>query len=836
MFPQADVLWKEARLTLRGLRRELAFTLFSIVLLALGIGLASAVFTLLWQAIYAQLPVPDAARIFTFRTNVTHNGRSDSDAMNAETFSVPTYRYLADHLEGIGTVARHGEYVNVQIAAESRHLAADFVSGNFFQVLGVKAAIGRTIEDTNDTFSDQRFVAVLAYDFWQQAFGGQISVWNRVLRVNGVPFRVIGVAPPGFRSLISGQGPQIYLPVAAFADVNPGWHGYDDWGLRWLNAFVRLPQGLDRAQAEAKLQPVYRAAVRQELTSEGTQTAEYLKELSHEFLSLVPASQGDHGMLDLWKEPLRILQWMTLAVLLLAAINVAGLTVVRAVKHRREMSIRYAVGATRTAVMRLYFLQTLALSVAGGLLGLLVARWGAKFLVHLARMDRNGGFISRFSGESLWLHGAAVLATALLVPIFPAWQAGRVRLAEGLNDGAQTHSATRSQALARRSLAAAQIALSLVLVIAAGLFAKALHKLVSVPVGFRPEHLTVFSVDPKLSHATPEGTELLCANIARRIGSEPGVQSVSYGTGGPFPEDADSIVVIPGNHVAHDAAKHQSGTRSTIGPNYLATLGIPLVAGREFNERDRAKTANVVILNQAIARQLFGEANAVGQTVALFNGVDPNWLATVVGVVADHHQSWRRSTGSLVYTPAQQATRVTEMTYYVRTRSAALPEQTIRDVVRSEAPSISSYDVATMETRMAEFASGERAMAVLVGAFALLALTIAATGVYGVVAYGASLRTAEFGVRVAVGAQAGHIAWLVLREMLLILASGLVLAVPITYYGLSIVRHQLEGVSFREPLLYAGAVFVLAFCGLAASVMPAVRALRVSVGSALRHG
>ena len=264
MIPRMDVLWREATLTLRGLRRERTFTLLSIVLLALGSGLASAVFTLLWQAIYAQLPVPDAARLFTFRTNVTHYGRSESDAMSAETFSVPTYRYLASHLgEGMGTVARHGEYVNVLATGEPRHLPADFVSGNFFQVLRVKAAIGRTIEESNDTPSDARFVAVLAYDFWQQAFGGQVIAWNRVFRVNGVPFRVIGVAPPGFRSLISGQGPQIYLPIAAFADVNPGWRGYNDWGLRWLNAFVRLPTGLDRSQAEAKLQPVYRVAVRQ---------------------------------------------------------------------------------------------------------------------------------------------------------------------------------------------------------------------------------------------------------------------------------------------------------------------------------------------------------------------------------------------------------------------------------------------------------------------------------------------------------------------------------------------------------------------------------------------
>lgn len=834
MYTQADVLWKEASLTLRGLRREWAFTFFTVALLALGIGLASAVFALLWQAIYAQLPVPDAARIFTFSTNVMHNGRSDSDS-STETFSVPTYRFLASHWGGgAETVARHGQHVNLKTAEGAKHVLADFVSGNFFRVLRVRPAIGRAITDAQDQPTDERFVAMLSYDFWQEAFGGQMSAWNSTLRVNGITFRVVGVAPPGFHGLISGQSPQVYLPVAAFGDVNPGWHGDRDWAIRWLNAFTRLPPKLNRTQAEAELQAVYRAAVREELASEGAQAPEYLAELSHEYLSLVPAARGDHGMLDRWQEPLRILQWMTLAVLLLAAINVAGLTIVRAVKQRREISIRYAVGATRTAIMRLYFLQTFALAFAGGLLGLLVARWGAHFLVHLGRMDRNGEFTYHETGYALVLHAIAVLATALFIGIFPAWQAGRGALVQSLNDGAQTHSAGRSQATVRRLLAVAQIALSLTLAIAAGLFAKALSKLVNVPVGFRPEHLTVFSVDPKLARATPESTELLWENLARRVKTLPGVEAVTYGTGGPFPQQTDAIVMFPGEHADHEAP-HQTGIRDIIGPSYFKTLGIPLIAGREFDDRDRAKTANVALVNQTLARKLFSEGNAVGRTVTFFNGLDTNWMATVVGVVADHHQSWRRATASLVYTPAQQTQRITDVTYYVRTRGAPVAESEIRDAVHTEAPGLSAYEVTTMQSRMAEFASGERAMAILVGAFALLALLIASTGIYGAIAYGASLRTAEFGVRIAVGAQQSQIVWLVLREMLFILGSGIILAVPLTYYGLVLVRHQLTGVSIREPFIYAAAVSVLACCGLAASVIPARRATRISVGSALRH-
>src|SRR5581483_1883164 len=554
--------------------------------------------------------------------------------------------------------------------------------------------------------------------------------------------------------------PKLYLPLAVYNDLNPGWRGDGDWALRWLNAFVRLSPHLSRQAAEAQFQPVYRAAVRQELASEGTQPPQYLRELSHEYVSLVPASQGVHGMLDRWKEPLRILQWMTLAVLLLAAINIAGLMVARAVKQRHEVLIRYAVGATRMAVMRLRFLEALAVSVAGGLLGLLVARWSIRLLLYLARMDQAQSFTMHGpQGWLLWAHWTAAILVGLLVGFFPAWHAARINVAEGLNEGALTHSGSRSQALTRRLLASAQIALSLVLVIAAGLFAQALHQLVSVPVGFNPEHLTVFSIDAKLAHANVQNTEMLWAAIAHRFETAPDVQAVTYGMGGPFPQDADAAVVFPGNTTAKH---HQTGIRSIVGPRYFATLGIPIVAGREFASRDRANTPDVVILNQTLARKLFGKEDPVGRTVAVFNGA-----RSELGRDGGRHR--RRSLSILA---AQQGRRVTDMTYYVRTRHGTLSEQTIRQLVRGEAPAIAPYDIATMQTRMAGFASGERAITLLVGVFAALALVIAALGIYGVVSYSASLRTAEFAIRISVGARPADIIRLVLREAALILGAG----------------------------------------------------------------
>jgi putative ABC transport system permease protein len=828
------VFLKETAITLRSLRKERSFAALTVILLAFGIGLASAVFMLLWQAIYAQLPIPQPTQVFTFSSNVIHNGRSDSDAM-AQTFSVPTYRYLADHFNAsAGVIARHGELVNVEITGGPQHVLADFVSGNFFEVLGVRPMLGRSFGNRDDQDSTERAVAVLSYEFWQDAYGGDVSAWNTVLRVNGVPFRAVGVSPPGFRGLIAGQSPKVYLPMSAFADVNPGWHGDHDWSLRWVNAFVRLPANVSRAAAEAELQAIYRTAVREELASEVHPSEEYLRELSHEHLSLVPAAQGVHAMLDQWGEPLRILQWMTLALLSLAVINVAGLALVRGLRRRRELLIRCTVGATRPQVMRLHFQESLILALAGGLLGLWIARYGAELLVRLAHMDQRDVFSYGLHGWALGTHWAAVLVTGLVVGWFPAWQTAKLDLSAGLKEGALTHSATKSQALIRRTLSAAQVALSLVLVIAAGLFAKSLQNLVTVPVGFNPGHLTVFSVDAKLTDSTVQSSEVLWANIARRLKETPGVEDVTYGTGGPFPQGADMAVVIPSTNTT-ERSKYQSGMRSIIGPRYFHTLGIPVIAGREFDERDRTNMPDTVILNQTMARKLFGKSNPIGQTVTMFNGLDPNWLASVVGVVADHHQSWTRANAPLVYTPAQQARRITEITYYVRTFGPTIPETVIRAIVRQEAPSLAAYDVATMRSRMGAFASSNRAMAVLVGAFALFALVIAGVGIYGVVSYSASLRALEFGVRLSFGATQWDIARLVLKEALIILACGVMLGAPLTYVTLLIVRHQLVRVSLVEPGIYGTALLLLTMCSLVPAWIPAERAKRLSVIDALRR-
>jgi putative ABC transport system permease protein len=847
MLSRCEVLLKEAAISLRALRRDRTFTSISAALLALSMGMTSAVVSLIWQVTYAQLPVPDPAHIYTLSTSVTHMGRFENDVPEgpASLFSTPSFRYLAERFHsGSGMIARHGERVNIETAQGASHLGADFVSGNFFDVLGVRPIFGRAIEPEDDSLSHDYFVAVLSYSFWEEAFGGQLSAIGSSVRVNGISFRIIGIAPPRFEGLIAGQNPQVYLPLAAFPALNPSWHAFDDWSVHWLHLFLRAPANLPPARIEAELAPAYHAAVRQELTSQGPQAPDYLNQLAHARLSLAPAPQGIHGMLNRWEEPLRVLLWMTVAVLLLVVINVAGLMVVRSIKQRQEMLVRYALGANRMAIMRLYLIQTVALALVGGIAGIWIAHWGARLLIHLARMDVNDAVHANFGLSVLGLHGTAAAFAGLLAGILPAWYAARLDLASGLNEGAVTHSADRSHSRSRRILASAQIALSLVLLIVAGLFAVALHDLVSVPLGFNPDRLLLFSIDPKMAGTSPQAAAALFARIEQRLRSTPGVQNVSYGTGGPFPQGTDVAVVIPGrmagNHVItgtiQPKSKHQSGMRSIIGPGYFRTLGVPLLAGREFDERDRANAPGAVIINETLAHQLYGKASPVEQTVTLFNGLDPNWLATIVGVVADYRVSWTRPHPKLIYTPAQQARDLQEMTFYVRaTPHGRLSAPEISALIQREAPGISAYDVQSMPQRMAEFASGQRAITILAATFAALALLIALVGIYGVVAYSSSLRTVEFGVRMAVGAESRHILGLILREATLILAGGLLLAAPLAGFGLQMIRTQLFAVRINHVLVYVAAVLLIVACAVIAVLIPARRAAHLNVQTALRH-
>ena len=613
--------------------------------------------------------------------------------------------------------------------------------------------------------------------------------------------------------------------------INPGRNKSNDWSVRWLNLFFRLPLERSVGRAEAELNPIYRQAVRQELATEPAQSADYLRELSHERASLIPASQGVHGMLDQWQEPLKILQWLTAAVLLLTCINVAGLTVVRSVKQKQEILVRYAIGASRAALVRLYFLQALVISVAGGVAALWLAHWGAALLLHLSRVDT---LTTSLNSSALAFHWLIATAAALLIGLFPAWHAGRVSLAAGLAASASTHSGTSSHALTRRALAAVQIALCLVLLITAGLFAKSLDRLVSVPVGFNPDHLMLFSVDPKLPGSNVEATRQLYFNLQRKLEQTPGVQSVTYGTGGPFPQSADSAVLIPARKSA--AQEHASGMASIVGPRYFATLGIPLIAGREFDDRDRAGMPASVVINETLARKLFGARSPVGQPVIIFNGLDPNWPATIIGVAADYRLSWKRSQASLIYISAQQARRVSDITFYARTSpNFSLTEQAIRNLLRRETPLLPAYDMQSMQNRMREFASGDRAMTFLIAVFAALATLISLVGVYGVIAYSSSLRGTEFGVRFALGAQRRDVIWLVLRESLLIVTGALALAIPAAWFGLSLIRSQLYHVTLHDPSVFLTAIIALTICSLLAALVPATRAAQVDIQSALRH-
>jgi putative ABC transport system permease protein len=355
-----------------------------------------------------------------------------------------------------------------------------------------------------------------------------------------------------------------------------------------------------------------------------------------------------------------------------------------------------------------------------------------------------------------------------------------------------------------------------------------------VPLGFNPNGLVVFSIDPKLAGVDTRALRLFYSHLQGALTSIPGVRAVTYGSGGPFPSSLNSAILIPQPNTAIRA--QANGAHSMVGPNYFSTLGIQIVSGREFDARDRANTPSVVIINSTLAHKLFGDKNPVGLSVTVFNGLDPRWKATIIGVVADARMSWKRTGMSLIYTPAQQASRIWELTFYARGNgTAALNEAAVRDLVRRETPLWAPYDIGAMSIRMVGFASSERGMALLIQIFAALALAISLVGIYGVVAYSSSLRTEEFGVRLALGAQRGSILLLVLQEALVMVASGLLLAIPVCFVTLILIRPQITNISLHDPAIITASIAAIIVCSLLAALAPARRAASVDINSVLRH-
>jgi putative ABC transport system permease protein len=722
--------------------------------------------------------------------------------------------------------------------AESKD--AEIVSGNYFQLLGLRPALGRLFTSQDETGKNANPVAVLSYDYWRTRFGGVQDIVGQTILINGHPFSVIGVAPEHFDSAIGGYRPGVFVPVTMVEQAIPWRAPMDDLKNHhsaWLTMVARLKPGVSAAQANASLEPLWRALRTAEFSVFKQQSERFRKAFIDEsHLRVVDDSRGFNPNRSDLQRPLIILFSMAGLLVAMCAINVATLLLLRASARGREMSMRYALGARRSRIVWQLLIEGGMLGVAGAAAGLALAPIVARVLIRLmTSADRGSEPYSTAMDTRVLLFTLLVSVLASLIfSIAPVFHFMRPDLVNSLRQNAGTQS-KESQRF-RKLAVGVQIALSVMLLGGAGLFVRTLDNLRQQRVGYEISHLVTFVLDPTNSGYGEDRTSQIISSALDRLSAIPDVQRVAGTTDPELTGDSNtSNYSIQGYKPGED--ENMNFEEEFVTPGYLATLSQPLLAGREFTAADRKGQPKVIVVNAAFARKFFSTPqNAIGRQIAKGDGPNIKFDNTIVGVAGDiRHTDLRTPLGPAVYLPYFQQENPTGVEMYVRSsRGSEAVESAIRKAIHQLDPTLVVAGLRTMEEQVDRSASEERALAFLAIGFSALAQQLAAVGLYGVLAYSTEQRTREIGVRLALGAQRSAVVGLILREMLLITGVAILVALPSTVALARLFRSQLYGVTFADPLALVSAVGLTAVMVGVAAALPARRAAAVEPMNALR--
>ncbi len=826
-------MWSDFRFALRTLRRSPGFTAIAVISLALGIGANTAIFSLLYQVAMRALPVRDPGALVQVETDPYNLGWTRKDN-NGTVFSYPMYQALRDRNQVFsGLIARSGFPATLAWKAEAARIMVEAVSGNFFETLGVAPAAGRLLAPSDDAPGQSG--VVLGYTYWSERLGRDPGVVGGRMLLNARPVVVLGVAPTGFRGVVSGRDPEIYAPISMMGTVVSGWSRNSETGSHWLSVLGRLRPGVRPAQATAALLPLYRAILGDQIPKMSDVDADARKRLLGKTIWARAAAQGVNVLSDDFETPLLVLGVMVALVLLIACANVANLLIARATARARETAVRLAAGASAWQIARQSLAEGAILSTAGGLAGLILAQVLTSGLLRLLPTDTGAGWIAAEVNGTTLLGSIAVTAVAgLLFSVAPAIKAAHADIAPVLKAQTSGMSASGAHARARQALVVAQICLSLLLLVGAGMFTRTLVNLMRSDPGFRVDRLVTFSIDPALSGYGAEARFALFRQLEERLRTIPGAITAARAQLTPFAGWGW------GNGVQAPGTKHGgeyvSCSQNSLGPGYFAALGVPLVAGREFTARDTESSPKVAVLSRSFARFLFDDANPIGRHLKV-GATDTD--VEIVGVVQDvRYNDVKETPPRFFYVPFEQGggdfTR--QSSFFVRVRGdEAAAMSAIRTIVKQMDKNLPIEKLTTMEARIADSIYTERIIAILATAFGALATALAAVGLYGVVAYSVTRRTREFGIRLVLGAVPQNLLKMVVREILVLAAVGAAIGLPASYALARLAESQLFGVRAHDAIVLAGSTLLIAAVAVGAGIAPAVRAMRIEPVQALRH-
>jgi putative ABC transport system permease protein len=839
-LPLLESLLQDLRFALRLLKKSPTFTSVAILTLALGIGANTAIFSLLDQAIFRKLPVADPDRLVLVAHSGVDSGFSATRSDGKYYFSYPMYKDLRDRNSVFsGLLATSWTHVGVQWRKRPDVVDAELVSGNYFEVLGLQPSLGRLFVAADDLVPEANPVVVLSFDYWQSHLGSDPNIVNQSLLVNGHPFTVVGVTRPDFYGTAPGDVPALYLPMMMKPQVTPGWNDLDTHQSRWLVMFGRLKPGLDFQSAQAGLDPLWHSLRSAELPGLGHSSDRFIASfLTNSHMSLDPGAKGipTHETMPTL---LLIVMAMAALLVLMACTNIGTLLLVRAAARAREISVRLALGASRNRVARQLLAEGLFLGLVGALAGILLAPAISALLIRAIWADSNGALALSAHPDLRVLSFNFVLAflVSILFSLAPIHQFWRPDLTPALQ--LRSEGASRRPLRLRRVLVAAQISLSLLLVVGAGLLVRTLQNLKSVPIGFASDHLVSFNINPLYAGYDDTRVQQLLQNVVDILSQLPGVRSVGATND---PELADtghsSNVTVAGYHESEDEDMNVEWAR--IMPNFFAALNAPLLAGRDFTPQDRLGSQKVAIVNELFARRFFGDPQkAIGGYFVDGSGdVHPD--IRIVGVSgAIRHTDLREEMRPAAYLPAAQTVpseHPASFTFYVRTwQTPEAAEVSLREAIHVLDANIAMDKFRTMQEQIDDLLGGERVTAFLASSFGLLAAFMAAIGIYGLLAYATAQRTREFGIRLALGGTGASVIRIVVSEVLWLAGIGIAAGVPLALLCGQALRSRLFNVSHSDPLTLVLAAVAVTFVALAAAALPALRASKIDPIQALRY-
>ena len=846
-------LWRDLRYAARILAKTPSFALVAVLVMALGIGANTAIYSFLDALLLRSLPVSDPASLVVVGWHAKSEQDSVMQSMSGSTqedsrlgmvtgiFPYSAFEIFQNSRAFSQVFAyahvREVRRLSLSTKAEAQSVEGELVSGDYFKGLGIVPAAGRLILADDDR-PEAQAVAVVSFSFSQSHFGGAAHAAGQSIRINDLPFTVVGVTPPEFFGVDPSMTPDVYLPMHTNlllgAQIPFGFSASDylDANYYWMEIMGRLRPGVTMAQAQAELAPRFQSWV--------AHTAKNDRQRAN--LPQLYLREGAGGLDTLrrrFSKPLYVLMTLVVLILAIACSNVANLLLSRAASRKREIAMRLSEGASRARLIRQLLTESLLLSLLGGALGLLLAIWGIRFLSILMSDGSSGMSLhAELNWHVLVLAASLSLLTGLLFGLAPALQSTKVNLAEALKDTRALQTAPRHGLWAvnlRQVLIVGQIAISLLMLVAAGLFVRTLSNLQAINLGFNREQLLLFQLNARQSgHKDAEICDFY-ERVREQLAAIPGVRQASLAEGSLIRGENQMPISLPGLPPREDTRY------MTVGPGFLTTMQIPILAGRDIDEHDGARSPAVAVINQEFARLNFPGRNPLGQHLMIWKNAEKQELGRdmeIVGVSGNARYGRLTSeTLPVVYIPYNQGfPQATEMMFALRTvGDPTMFVNAARAVVHQADARMPLAEIRTQNQEIAESTYQERMLAKLCSGFAILALTIACVGLYGTISYTVARRTGEIGLRIALGARRGSVVWIALREVCILAGIGLAISVPLTLVTSRLVGSLLYGMKPNDPLALGMAITILIAAALLAGGVPARRAAQIDAVTALRH-